>query len=202
MQDLFNSDLFYHLFFQKDLRSRRPFEEGTAIQALIPRLYKDIYETHSDKMLSKVNSPNEHNFFKLFLNRSNQSQENSCDCIFFKYLEFISGKTNKEYLSFVFKFIVLFRECLNRYKNVELENTLDVFEEILPTHIKEFTQFYDAEQVPELCNEFISEYLISNDYFGMSYEYITEFIEITQHFCYWLYENNYTSSKLSIYSLI
>jgi hypothetical protein len=87
---------------------------------------------------------------------------------------------------------------LNKYKNIELESNRIVFGEKISKDVKEFTQYYDAEQAPEICNEFITEYLITNEYFGMSREYFKEFVEIVQHFCFWIYENNYTSSRLSI----
>jgi hypothetical protein len=188
------------MFFQKEFRKRKD-NDDIEIASYIPKVFKDIYITHSDKTTLHISDPFEHNMFKLLLTADSGSSAHTCDGIFIKYLDYIAKLSNKEYFLFAFKFVVLFRECLNRYKSIELENTVTVFgEKIELTGISEFTQFYDAEQAPELCNEFISEYLTANSYFGMSYEYVTEFIEIIQHFCYWLYENNYTSSRLSINS--
>lgn len=136
--------------------------------------------------------------------RENQNATNkniSCDEIFYEYLKSITKYANQKYFIFVFKFIVIFRECINTYKNIELENSILVLKENIPLEIKEFTQYYDAEQAPELCNEFISEYLQSCDYFGFEKNEIPEIIDIIQHFCYWMYENNYTSSRLSLLNM-
>ena len=58
---------------------------------------------------------------------------------------------------------------------------------------------YDGEQIPEICNEFLTEFLTSANFFGMNTpEYKNEFRTIIQHFCFWLYENNFTSAKLIV----
>ncbi len=137
-------------------------------------------------------------------NNSNYHSNNKhicCDEIFYEYLKSITKYANQKYFSFVLKFIIIFRECINTYKNIELENSILVLKEKISTEIKEFTQYYDAEQAPELCNEFISEYLQSCDYFGFEKNEIPEIIDIIQHFCYWMYENNYTSSRLSLLNM-
>ncbi len=194
--NLFNTEFLFHLFFHKEFR-RKKSDETIVISDYINRVFNDIYINHADKCTLKINNVDQHPFFGLILNRYKVSRL-SCDEIFLRYLEYVSDMTNKEYFLFVFKFIILFRECLNKYKNIELENTLLLFDDKISKDIREFTQYYDSELVPEICNEFITEYLISNEYFGMSREYFNEFIEIVQHLCFWLYENNYTSSKLSL----
>ncbi len=186
----------FHIFFHKEFR-RKKSEENIIISDYINRTFNDIYINQGDKCTLKISNVDQHPFFQLIQIKHKASNRLTCDEILFRYLEYVSHQTNKEYYLFVFKFIILFRECLNKYKNIELENSLLLFNDKIAKDIKEFTQYYDAEQVPEICNEFITEYLVSNDYFGMSREYFNEFIEIVQHFSFWLYENNYTSSKLS-----
>ena len=63
---------------------------------------------------------------------------------------------------------------------------------------KEYTEINDAEDVPNCSNQFINDFLNpeekGND-FGFSKD---ESIDLTQNLCYWMYENNFTSSKLSL----
>ena len=117
------------------------------------------------------------------------------------FLKNISNLANKSYFLFAFKFILIFRECINTYKNIELQNSIIVLKENIPDHIREFTQYYDAEQAPEMCNEFITDYLNHCDFFGFDKIELPEIIDIVQHFCYWMFENNYTSSRLSLLNL-
>jgi hypothetical protein len=175
-------------------------------------LNRTLFENKNKAFFDSNNSNNysDHNNQSDFSNRnrkkivnlSNPSQKNfCCDEIFYEYLNSITKYANQKYFVFVFKFIIIFRECINTYKNIELENSILILKEFIPLEIKEFTQYYDAEQAPELCNEFISEYLQSCDYFGFDKNEIPEIIDIIQHFCYWMYENNYTSSRLSLLNM-
>ena len=58
-----------------------------------------------------------------------------------------------------------------------------------------------SEDVILLCNEFYGEFMEKNNFFGI-YEPQdrNEIIEIIQHFCIWLFKNEYTKSKLSLAS--
>jgi len=142
------------------------------------------------------------NIRKLSKNGENLSNKGiCCDEIFYEYLKNISNLANKSYFLFAFKFILIFRECINTYKNIELQNSIIVLKENIPDHIREFTQYYDAEQAPEMCNEFITDYLNHCDFFGFDKIELPEIIDIVQHFCYWMFENNYTSSRLSLLNL-
>lgn len=111
------------------------------------------------------------------------------DQLFFNYLKEFSNKVNDDYLWFMFKFIVLFRECINLKKKhlIRSENQSE--------NRKLYTQIYNAETVPEICNYFFLEFLQPYDYFGLLKE---ELIELVQHFCYWLYKNQYTQSHLTL----
>ena len=84
------------------------------------------------------------------------------------------------------KFIILFRECLNQSK----KNILSKNEEN-----KAFCQLYSAEIVPEMCNEFLLDFMEPYDYYGLNKD---ELIELIQHFCYWLNIKQYTQFQLSL----
>ena len=115
----------------------------------------------------------------------------TCDNIFKKYIEISATKVNEEYFKFLYKFAVLFRECINiiRNKAEEPKGENEVF--------ADYTTKYNAETVPDLCNEFITDFMENNEYFGLE---MNELIDLIQHFCYWLYESSYTSSRLTLLS--
>lgn len=77
----------------------------------------------------------------------------------------------------------MFRECINK-----LKKNVDNLKE-------EFTQTNNAETVPDTCNEFIIDFMEPNDYYGLD---TNELIEAIQHLCYWLYVNNFTTSRLTL----
>jgi hypothetical protein len=87
------------------------------------------------------------------------------------------------------KFIVLFRECINikRKDLIKPENKIN--------NRELYTQIYNAETVPEICNYFFLEFLEPYDGFGLNKD---ESIHLIQHFCYWLYINHYTQSHLTL----
>lgn len=87
------------------------------------------------------------------------------------------------------KFVLLFRECYDVSKNKNLKEE----------DKKAITNVLTPEGLPDLCNEFYGEFLEPNDFFGIheSYEK-NEIIEIIQHFCIWLFKQDYTKSKLSL----
>lgn len=185
--------------------NRNQLENNNNSKALTASKNINLNQNLNNKNINNSNNQGHsacRNQAKREYHNNNQAQKNiCCDKIFYEYLKSITKYANQKYFLFVFKFIIIFRECINTYKNIELENSILVLKENIPLEIKEFTQYYDAEQAPELCNEFISEYLQSCDYFGLDKNEITEVIDIIQHFCYWMYENNYTSSRLSLLNI-
>jgi len=208
----------YNEYFYKE--SRRYLNEGVLnIKDFVTAVFEDIFIKNKDKFKSSINYTREdhHPFFALILSKTNdvelkqveESKEESkekmaeanktCDEAFYEFLNICKSKTNQEYFKFIFKFVVLFRECINVYKNVELETNREVLKENIPDNMKEYTQYYNAETVPDLCNEFVTEFMDRADYFNMNSDTEKfELIEIIQYFCHWLHEYGYTSSKLSL----
>ena len=113
-------------------------------------------------------------------------QTYNIDCVFFLYLKEFYKFINEKYFWFILKFIILFRECLNQSK----KNILSKNEEN-----KAFCQLYSAEIVPEMCNEFLLDFMEPYDYYGLNKD---ELIELIQHFCYWLNIKQYTQFQLSL----
>jgi hypothetical protein len=210
--DIMNEDpeINYHTFFQKESRKKKE-NETIDIKTILDEVFSEIYEKKKERRRINKDCPehiyekiDDHIFFNFIKKRGivtpftpyeKNNQILTSDEIFCKYFDEISPLTNKEFFIFILKFIVIFRDCINKYKNIELENSICILGESVPEHITEFTQYYDAEQIPELCNEFLTDYL-SEEYYQLKSDHLTDFIEIIQHFCHWLYENNYSSSRL------
>jgi len=192
-------------FFQ-DERRRVKDNERYKITDCAQSVFVDVFVQHKSHLDNKLERMDESKFFKQILRKDDKSDENNvngknktCDAIFIEYLEYLSHHTNKDFFVFAFKFMVLFRECINKYKNVELVNRKCILNEEIPDDVTDYTQQYNADQVPDLCNEFITDFMENADFFGMnSEEERNELIDVIQHFCHWLFKKSYTSSKLTL----
>ena len=116
--------------------------------------------------------------------------ERTCDEVFYEYLSSFMNKTNRKYFSLMIKFVLLFRECYDLSKNKDKnEDERITVSNTLP-----------PEGLPDLCNEFYGEFMEPNNFFGIYESEKNEIVEIIQHFCIWLFKNEYTKSKLSLAS--
>ena len=136
--------------------------------------FKDIYYLNEEKNLN---------------NNLNYQKSNipPLDYIFILYLKEIYIITNKEYYLFINKFIIFFREWINNKKKELIK------EEYKTDEKYEFSQLFNSEGIPDYCNDFFIEYLEPNKFFGLNIE---EFIELSQHFCFWLFLKKYTPNYL------
>ena len=123
------------------------------------------------------------------LDISKKSDTPPLDDIFFLYLKEFSKKTNKKYFWFINKFIVLYREFINEVKKESIKD------EFKTDNKTEFSELFCAEGIPESCNDFFLEFMEPKEYFGLNN---SELIELTQHFCFWLYQNKYSHSYLTL----
>ena len=100
-------------------------------------------------------------------------------------------RTNRNYFGYIFKIITLFREALNKFKPGDDRLTF-------PKNV-EYTEVRNAELCPDICNDFISDFLDTAHYFGMKDENErNEVVDLMQHLCQWLFENGQTTSRLSL----
>jgi hypothetical protein len=187
------AEIKFKTFFDKDTR-RKPAEalqmnvnmvDNVFVNLINPyrNIFQTIYSTVDDHPLLKMIKT------QLLTQKEAPPKEGSktCDEIKFDYLRDVLSKTNETYFIFVFKFVLLFRECINRFKRIEEDG------------VREFCVGHGADSAPDLCNEFIIEFMEVNNYFGLNSEdQKNEFIEVIQHFCLWLYENGHTSSRLTL----
>jgi hypothetical protein len=158
--------------------------------SLLEENFLDIFEKYNEDIFLHKDFEKDP-FLNLIKNNENNETEKdkilNADDIFYFYLKEFYIETNKEYLHFMMKFVVMFRQCLNKIKDKESFSTPD------PENY--FTQKNNTEGLPDFCNEFIMDFMEPKEYFGMD---VNELIEITQHLCHWLYSKQYTTSRLTL----
>ena len=179
----------YDTYFDSELRKE---EEGKSIdnKHLVQEIYKFIYENKfSDKLFSKPKHYKDDKilnnlFFEKKLDNKSKNEKTEEE-IFYEYLMEFKDKTNEKYFSFMIKFIILLKEFYFLHEYSKVDNNK-------PEENKSFL----LENLPDYCNEFYSEFLSKNDFFGIGEN--GEIIEIIIHFFTWLFKNEYTKSKLSL----
>lgn len=128
-------------------------------------------------------------------------QDMLVDEIFALYLYRMSNRINENYYKIVLAYVIFFRECLNEYgwgkkiesEGIRLENNPELKKSI---ETQQFCLVNNAEHAPEICNEFVTVYM----------EYKKTIIEIPKHdqidltinLCHWLFECQFTCSKLTM----
>jgi len=184
----------YDSFFDAPNRKQ---EEGKNlnIEEIVQNAFNDLYKgSNKDKLFSHPNTYQENSILNNLVVGgplpSKIKSEKTCDDVFYEYLYNFKDKANDKYFSLLLKFVLLFRECYDISKNKQ------------NTEQKEaITNKINPEGLPDLCNEFYGEFMEPNDFFGIDdQEDRNEIIEIIQHFCIWLFKNEYTKSKLSLAS--
>ncbi len=176
----------FKFFFQKENRIKKSDTPYDILEACKTSL-ADLYENFKSKIFLNFANVESHPFLKEIERQQNDEEAKelkTCDQIFARYIKEFHIQTQREYFEFVTKFVTLFRECINNYRKSE-------------DNLEEFTTRDGADTVPDLCNEFITEFMDANDNFNLD---SNEIIELIQHFCYWLYENKYTTSRLTLLS--
>jgi len=183
----------YDSFFNNPPRNP---EEGKTINVhnVVNQVFDFLYKgAYTEKLFSRPKTLEENPILKNLNNNapvSEKGKQKTCDEVFYEYLHNFKDKTNETYFTLLIKFILLFRECYDISKNK------DVKEE----DKKAVTDHTPPEALPDLCNEFYGEFMDPNGFFGLDENDKNEIIEIIQHFCIWLFKNEYTKSKLSLAS--
>ena len=188
----------YEVFFT--LNNREP-EEGANfdMKELAQEVFKFLYEgAYKQKLFSHPKSYEENPILKNLVENADvvtkPKNERTCDEVFYEYLHVFKDKTNRKYFTLLTKFVLLFRECYDISKTKDIKDDKDEPK-------KAVTDSISPEGLPDLCNEFYGEFMEPNNFFGLEESYEkNEIIEIIQHFCIWLFKNEYTKSKLSLAS--
>ncbi len=172
--------------------------QTTNLREPMDQVFEEIYspqhsERNQGKKIKHYESVDSNPLFAKILEfkaggaRSLDAENSKCDEIFADYILKMAQFCNPYYFAKILKFICLFRECVNSINREKLRG-----------EVREFCEVSNAEDVPDVSNEFITEFLDPDtNMFDISKE---EAIDLTQNFCHWLYENNFTCSKLSLIS--
>ncbi len=176
-------------YFKSPDRAGETDDIEVVLKGAFEKIYAEENRQKNEKLKSYANFE-EHEFFTkikdVFINSKQLDPEKAkCSEVFADYICKVAKVANKECLEKIVIFVTLFRECLNSM-NKQGENDND------------YTEENNAEDAPDISNEFVTEYLETDgNFFDFQKE---EVIDITQNFCQWLYDNNYTCSKLSLIS--
>ena len=186
-------------FFSKEGRTGYT-EPKEGINECINKAFKELYseqykQRNGERNMKYYIEVKQHPFLNKFINdkhniyRNVINEHQKTDTILIDYLNKMSMFCNDKYYTKLIKFVTLFRECINinNNKNDKKKN-----------EDKEYTEINDAEDVPYFSNLFINDFLDpeeKNADFGFSKD---ECIDLTQNVCYWMFENNFTSTKLTL----
>jgi hypothetical protein len=162
-------------------------------------------DRNKSKEMKIYSNIEEHPFLGKFLldkhdvNIKIDDEKEVSDIVFMDYLNKMSLHVNPIYFTKLIVFVTLFREYVNiiefKKKNKDLNNDNN---DLFKNESIEYTSTNSAEDVPDLSNEFINDFLDTDkNLFGFNKE---DSIDLTQNFCHWMYENNFTSSKLTLIS--
>ena len=188
-------------FLKDNRRGTTNFEdfEKSIIDAFHILYSRNNFDRNLNKDMKNYNNIQEHPFLGKFLldkhdvNIKINDEKEISDKVFMDYLNKMSLHVNPNYFTTLIIFVTLFREFVNitelKKKNIKEKNfNNDV----------EYTSVNSAEDVPDLSNEFINDFLETDKkLFDFNKE---DSIDLTQNFCHWMYENNFTSSKLTLIS--
>ena len=197
----------YNSFFKNDTRKPPSLDQTIndklitleIIQKFLSDAFRHCAKEYPE-LTEKYENVDQYPLYKLVIDNWNNSRNKNkeplkkvkspcVDGLFYLYLKEFSKQTNEDYFFFMVKFAVLFRESINILKKDMVTN------EIITEHKKEFTEIFNAEEIPEVCNDFFLDFMEPKRFFGLNKE---ELIELIQHFCFWLYTNIYCSSHLTL----
>ena len=185
----------YESFFS-DVNRKKEEEKLINTSEVVNNVFNFLYKgTYAAKLYHHIEKFEENAVLKC-LNENvpistKEKKLKTADEVFYEYLVYTKEQANETYFTLIVKFTLLFRECFNLSQSKKPDSTLQPEEEASRTML--------PETLPELCNEFYTEFMESNNFFGIEQEKEKrEIIEIIQHFCIWLFKSEYTKSKLSL----
>lgn len=130
-------------------------------------------------------------------------QQMLADEIFAYYLYTISRKVNEHFYKTVLTYTILFRECLNEIgwvKKIESEGLKVEEDDELKAKVdtEPFCLTNNTEHAPEICNEFVTVFMERKR--NQVEIPKPDQIDLTINVCHWLFENQFTCSKLTMIS--
>jgi hypothetical protein len=163
--------------------------------------FDDIYvrlrnsSEECNRKLTPIYQIDHHQFFykidEIFQNPKTPDENSKCDEVFAFYIYKVSKLARPDFFIKVIKYVTLFRECLNSINREKMKSKNEEFG-------YEFSEIFNPEDAPDISNDFVTDFLsVDSNLFEFQRE---EAIDLTQNFCQWMYDNNYTCSKLSLIS--
>jgi hypothetical protein len=179
----------------------------------------DAFQSAKKLLLSKYKNVEEYPLYSKMIGTINQSVE-SCDDIFAQYLLEVAKVTNAEFFLTVSKFVIIYRECLNKYgwfkyfqitssqtesgsgseedktiPKVKKQNQQITLTKEQRNAIKEeYCIMNNAEFAPEVINELVAFYLPDHNC-GIP---VTDCTNLIVNLCGWLLSSGYTCTKISL----
>jgi len=156
-------------------------------------VFLELKKQNEFKIIPNTSTPKRINVKEEFIER----RKKKCDEVFASYIEFMKEWSIDQYCNKIITFCLLYRECLNLLKDKLEEDKKNLPGEVI-MHVESKESEYclnnNAEQMPDICNEFLTKYL--NNWKDIVD--IKEMKELTYHFCQWIFFNGYTCSLVKI----
>ena len=196
--------------YNKFLEEKKKKNEEKININIIKEVFEKLYKENKNELFGSIENIEKNTFYNLFKenwekketnleNKSYSSMMNCSpdllivnkppiDCIFFQYIKYVSNIINKEYVVFILKFIIIFRQ----YINIEKKQSINI--DYIDENKKEYTQLYDSSVIPDFFNDFLVDFMENRNYFFLDKNEIIKFIE---YFCFWLFLEGYTDSHIT-----
>ena len=177
---------------------------------MIKGVFEEIFNEYKKDLFGSTDNIEKNTFYNIFkenwekenpnLDKQSYSSMINCmpevlivnkppiDCIFFQYLKYVSNIINEDYVVFILKFIIIFRQYINKEKKRSIN-----FEYITQKK-REYTQLYDSSVIPDFFNDFLIDFMENRNYFLLDPDETIKFIE---YFCFWLFLEGYTDSHIT-----
>ena len=196
------------------LEEKKKKKEENVDLSDIKGVFNDMFIRYRNDLFEEVENIEKNTFYNLFIENwekdnktiSNNLEKESyssmlncspainivnkppIDCIFFQYIKYISNIIEKDYVVFIIKFIIIFRQYLNKEKQGLINS------EHINEKKKEYTQIYDASVIPDFFNDFLMDFMENRNYFNLDKD---ELVKIIEYFCFWLFSEGYTDSHIA-----
>ena len=196
------------------LEEKKKKKEENVDLSDIKGVFNDMFIRYRNDLFEEVENIEKNTFYNLFIENwekdnktiSNNLEKESyssmlncspainivnkppIDCIFFQYIKYISNIIEKDYVVFIIRFIIIFRQYLNKEKQGLINS------EHINEKKKEYTQIYDASVIPDFFNDFLMDFMENRNYFNLDKD---ELVKIIEYFCFWLFSEGYTDSHIA-----
>lgn len=159
-------------FFENPTRKNNNEEQFDIILACNDIL-SEMFNTYKSILFSEVASIDEIQLIDCELDNR------SVDSALWLYTIAFAERMNRPYFDFFFKLIIILREAINKFNSNPGFSIIDD----------------SSEFIPEKMNEFLSDFMEDNSFFGLD---LNEVISLIQHLCNWLWVNRLTTLRLSL----